>query len=107
MHSSKSLAGYAVDFVSQDRMQVPRRSFDLDRKDGGIVVGFMAATSRPSAPMATARPLVTAVDERKSWTASRPSVIASAADSSLVGYYRSTNSRRACQVFWATRLRKT
>src|SRR6266581_3445249 len=62
------LAGYPVDFVPQDRMEALRGSFHLHLKLRSIWVLF-----------ANARSLLTAVEERNPWTASRPSVIAFAA----------------------------
>ena len=38
---AQRLAGNPVDFVADDRMQVPRRAFYLHPQDGGIPVSFI------------------------------------------------------------------
>ena len=90
---AQCLAGDAEDLVAHDRMQRPRRTLHLDPQTASAE--FSAASSSPSARIESARSFISVAEVRSPCTASRPSVIASAAWSMALARTRFDSAGRS------------
>ena len=76
---AQRLGGDPVDFVPQDRSQIPRRAFHIHAKLGAIPALLIRGQLLSQRGGRAHQVVVTTVEERSPCTASRPSIIAARA----------------------------